>query len=186
MRTIVTLAALLLLTIGARAGHTLRVQSLIKESYKLNSGSHIGGRSRVVLPVTLPPKTVAVFYTVQTTQTNMPDFIDLAGQLATMVRANPVRTAGNFITYSSRITGTKADGITDVAVITDYEQSALFLAKKQYTDWGQYSRNNLGAGTVTIPLQKVFADQYLWFGLRNPSAYKAVTVSIEVAIIIED
>ena len=60
--TLTTVVALLICAV-AHAQH-YKTQQLAKETYKINSEGRIGGVSRMMVPVTVPPGTKYLYYTV--------------------------------------------------------------------------------------------------------------------------
>lgn len=181
MSKVITL--LLVLACLSAAGKEHTAQLLARETYKLNSGGRPDGRSRVVLPVNLPPGTVAVFYTVQTSHKQAPGFIDLAAKVAMAIRNNPIKTTVNLLGICENIRGTVGDGVADVYYL-DADNVPGFSAKRQFNYQPDYSRLNYTTGTVGIPVDFSFTPTPIYIGLRNPSALQAVEVTIEVAVIV--
>ena len=180
-------AAAMITSMAAAAQKPMQVQSLIKESHQLNSGGHIGGHSRIAIPITLPPKTVAVFYTVQVAKRQMPSFIDLAAQIASALRASQIRTVANLLALATHVTGTVGDGVCDVMVFGDAAGAQLYVdQKKANTAYPDACRVNFSNGTVGIPIEKNFLGTTpLYIDVRNPSAMQAITVSIEVTAVVQ-
>lgn len=121
MRSTLFFVTLLLYCVTAFSAN-YETQLLTRETYKLNSGSRLGGTSRVSVPVTLPAGTVAVFYTVQTSKKAAPAFIDIATQVANAIKTNPVKTTANLLALVSHIHSTTGDGVTDVYLMQDERQ----------------------------------------------------------------
>ena len=165
---------------------THKVVSIVSEQqFYLNGGGRamLGGRSRVSIPIQLPAKTVAWYYSITTQEgehKSANQSIQLVTQLGTLLGMGPV--AG--ITASMILTPTGAR-VCDVYLLDQLNNNA-FLNKVDnnggsYTYYSFGSRQNFREGTVQInnPI-----NQIVYLGLKNPSASTGLTVFIEVAAIV--
>jgi len=171
----------LCLTITAQAQQR-KCHQLIKESHKLNSGSRIGGVPRLVIPVTVPAATEALFYAVQATKKELPPFVDLAAQILKRLRENPVKTAANMVQYAASVQGAMGNAPVDV-YITDQQGSQLFLNKQPFNAFPDANRMNMTAGTIGVEVEYSLLPVTYYICLRNPAAVESIEVSLEVVTV---
>jgi len=162
---------------------TYKVTPVIsKETFTLNSGgrSMLGGRSRIDLLVELPSNTVEWYYAVTTSPEKAPaPTIGLADQLVKLL--TPAGIASSVLSAIITPTGS---GTCDVYLFSDQDNLNRFLAKQpRFSFLMEGTRQNFNQGAVQIR-DSVKGRFYL--GLRNPSAFAAIQLTIEVCAIVKE
>jgi hypothetical protein len=166
------------------------VQLVEPQEFYVNSGSNAtfyGGKSRVSVPVKLPPNTVEWYYRfsasrveadVKRVQASMSLLADLGGLLV---------TGG-----SSSLMGQGAQGllgglakppganVCDIYLVT-HENNSLFLDKTTYNYIPAASRENFKGGNVRVDCCPT-GQWYL--GIRNPDSQHGIHVFMDVAAIV--
>lgn len=153
----------------------------------LNSGSRasfFGGRSRVVIPVELPPNTVQWYYSFSTSPNKSgTQTLNLGLQLSTLlISPTPL---GNAISENIEIPS--GSGSADI-ILLDKENSNLFEKKVdlegvRYNYNKEYSVHNTRQALVTV---SNLDSGTIYLGLRNPNGIDGVSISIEVVAITEE
>ncbi|MBL7816908.1 MAG: tetratricopeptide repeat protein [Saprospiraceae bacterium] len=150
------------------------------QNYYLDSRivAQINGRSRITLPVQLPPGTVKWYYTFAALESkNEPlEWVSLAAQLTKIVDKTGI--SATLVGQIVKPTGTAA---CDIYVL-DTEGGTQFEAKND--DKWQFdkniSRQNMTSGVVESYLSK----SNLLIGLSNPSLKSGINVKIEVSALV--
>lgn len=157
-----------------------------QRSIYLNGGarSSVGGKSRVMLKVDLPPNTKSWFYGFSTTpgESGIAN-LNLAIQLSAL--ALDPTAATQAIVQSVKVPTGSAS--MDVYVL-DERNSDLFLQKVD-NNGGSYSYYR--EGTVANTKQAAVAIDELntgivYLGLKNPATWDALNVQIEVAAVVKN
>jgi hypothetical protein len=154
---------------------------MTEEKFYLNSGARadFGGKSRETFPVNLPPNTVEWYYAYSSSAIqNQPQVIGLAAQLIHYLAPEEGILAD---AIAKLVTPTGA-GVCDVYLLQDQVSVNDFVNKRgQFTYDPNGSRQNLNDGVVRI--KDALKGPYI-LGIRNPSAFGAVNVNIEIAAVV--
>ncbi len=150
------------------------------QSFYLDSRiiSQINGRSRLTIPVKLPPNTLRWYYSFAAMESkNEPmEWVSLAAQLTKLVDETGISAA--FISRAVKPTGTAS---CDIYVL-DTEGGPAFESKVD-DKWSfdkNASRQNMTGGVVESPLSK----PNFTIGLSNPSLKTGINVRIEVSAVL--
>lgn len=179
------LLAIFTTAVGQASQNLRKIISLDKESVALNGGirSDFGGKSRVVIPIDVPPNTIEWYYTFSTTRTtNSGIELRLVEQLTKLVDPS-----GMTALVASALFTPTGSSACDVYLM-DASNANAFLAKLDqkggsYQSIQSAERLNIRNGVVQI--KDVKAGR--WFlALRNPSASEGIVINIEVAAIVEE
>lgn len=170
-----------------------RPTSVIEPSSQwINSGSNslfAGGKSRVVLPVTLPPNTVEWFYRFSASRNkedieNVRSSFQLLGELTKLLLVSTGVGVGVTKAVSigvEQLTMPPGANVCDIFLL-EYNAIGNFESKND-SNWEyilQGSRKNLMSGNVKVNCCN--EGQY-YLGIRNPAAYDGINVSVEVIAI---
>ena len=170
-----------LLFLFALTGHLYEATGLIHEEHKLNSGARPGGLTRAVIKVTAPPHTECLVYSLMASPNNPLSALGLHTQLRDKIsKEGAALSIGS--TLLNNLFVPPGDGVTDVLVM-DSTNAATFAAKKAYQYQPDYSRLNIANCIVIIPIKYSNAATTLYIGLRNPTAFDAEFLTIEVEAI---
>lgn len=166
----------------------LQVVSVItQQTFYLNGGirSQFGGQSRAIFQINLPQNAIAWYYTLSTQpgQSNNSQSLNLASQLSQLI------TGSNLLsTLATEIVTPQGSGACDTYLFQN-EQNAIAFQDKVDLRRGIFyyiitgSRTNFLNGTVEIP----GTGQNLYFlGFKNPSETQGITVTFDVAAIVEE
>jgi hypothetical protein len=155
---------------------------LIETTKVLHSGGNslIGGTSRIALPIELPKNTVEWYYSFSTTAgSSGSSTLNLAVQVAAYASTGPLGS-----TVAKGLKVPQGQGEVDVWLMT-FESKNAFDSKnddqiKYFSDLSEISTTQ-----SVKPVTKLTEGKY-YLGLRNPSAYESVSVSIEVVVIVKE
>ncbi len=180
MRKIFTLS--LILVSFTLFSQTYKTVKLIKTTKVLNSGGNslIGGISRVTEHIELPKNTVEWYYSFSTIAgSSGSSTLNLAIQVAAYASTGPLGS-----TVAKELKVPPGNGKVDVLLITPDSKSA-FLSKnddlvKRFSDLSEIS------ATQSVKKITNLLEGSYYLGLRNPSSYESVTVSIEVVAIVKE
>jgi hypothetical protein len=141
----------------------------------------MGGKSRITIPVQLPPNTVEWYY--QVSAARKKEDIDkvktaymLVGKLA-----NALADGIPVDQILQRLTAPPGADYCDVYV-SDYANSVMFASKEGYKYFPVASRENIKSGIVRIN----FPIQNPTVCLKNPSTSYGVNVIVEIVAIVQD
>lgn len=160
-----------------------------EQTFLLESGASatLYGRSRQLLKVTLPPGTVSWYYAVTTqSKTNASiNLLGLASQLSRMVDPTGITSVA-----LNALNTPQGQQSCDVYVITSAQSRKYFEEK---ADQALFKRKQFLYDTVTSRLGfkgGIVQDQRwkkgsFYLGLRNPSAFENVQLTVEVVAIVE-
>jgi hypothetical protein len=180
------------LSLSAQTSYKIvqKVKSIhLPQNFYLNGGTRamLDGTSRTSIPVELPPNTVEWYYTFSTTSD-----------------ANSVKTQQTQLNLLSQLAKyldpTGISGVAVGAIFTPSGSEAcdVYLFDKANNDkfidkddkWGnpfsykiEGSRKSIKSGVVQI---KHFDKGVYYLGIRNPSAFSSLFVTIEVVAIVEE
>ena len=163
-----------------------KVVPLDKESVALNGGirSSFGGKSRILIPIDLPPNTIEWYFNFSTTPVKRPAVaLNLVPQLTKLL--DP--TDGVLSLAASAILTPTGTHVCDIYLMNEANANA-FIAKmdekgRPVMCIESAKRVNIRNGVVQIKDAKTGR----WFlGLRNPSADEGIVINIEVAAIVEE
>ncbi|MEZ4809393.1 MAG: hypothetical protein R2819_03460 [Allomuricauda sp.] len=161
-------------------------QIVAKNSYYLNGGSNStfkDGKSRVVLPINLPPNTIKWYYTISASrdesETNeVVAGLDLLGDLT-----NLIDHTGAVDFAMDQLTQPPGSDYCDVYLI-DSENYGPFLNKQSFNHFQNGTRENIKSGVVGINTGE-FPNQ-IYLGLKNPTTFYGVNIAIEVVAIVQE
>ncbi len=179
MKQIFTLA--LVLISFTLFSQTYKTVQLIKTTKVLHSGGGSwAGSSRIPLLVELPENTIEWYYSFSTIAgSSGSDALNLAVQVAAYASTGPLGS-----TVAKGLKVPQGKGVVDVWLMT-FESKDAFESKndnqiKYFSDLSEISTSQ-----SVKPVTKLTEGKY-YLGLRNPSAYESVTVSIEVVAIVKE
>lgn len=161
-----------------------RVQSIQEPQYfEINSGTNslfLGGKSRIVIPISLPKGTVEWYYSFAASKNEQQikettSSLKLAGDLSLLL--DPTGISKGALSLLSIPGGAE---ICDIYLL-DFENSQLFEQKVPYQYRIEGTRKNLKSGVVKM-LKSTSGTYYL--GLKNPANTQRILVSIEVAAVV--
>ncbi len=162
------------------------VATIIPErSIYLNGGARasVGGKSRVTIPVELPPNTKSWYYSFSTTpgESGVSN-LKLAVQLSALAMGPITKTVIDKISIPD------GSASIDAFVLADQNNSDLFLRKVDVDGTGTFyvfpegTALNTRSGVVQITEVK---QGTVYLGLRNPSTLDGINVNIEVVAVTE-
>jgi DNA-binding Lrp family transcriptional regulator len=172
----------------------LKEKGLIKgQTIYLNSKGRLGGKSRVVVPIKLPPNTVSWSYSFSTVKTNDAK-TKLAGsglemQIAKLIAngAMNVIKAGVVTNIVGQLVKPTGSGVVDVYLtdgtgLKQFEEKDIvgMYANDIPAFYREGTAQNSRNGIFQIPL--IRDDLYLC--LRNPSVTEGVAVSVDVVAVV--
>lgn len=163
------------------AGRELKVVRLVKDKYNINSASKVllNGKSRVLVPVTVPANTVSLYYTfsayrdkamLESTHAN----VNLLGQLSRLI--DPTGLSKVAITSLAAPPGGNACDIYELTPI----DAQRFVEKLSCSVVGDGTRENLTSGVVQI---NSYPSPMFYLGIRNSDMFYAIGVSLEVVAV---
>ena len=160
------------------------VKVMSPQTFYLNGGTRatFGGKSRTWFNISLPPNTVEWYYSFSTSKNeNSSISIELISQLTKLV--DP--TGLTAVATTSILTPTGA-GVCDIYLM-DRRNADAFMKKVDNSGGTYYyqvsgSRQNYKNGTVQI---KDITTGNWCLGFKNPSATQGISITFEVAAIIE-
>lgn len=165
----------------ASYSQTYKTVKLIETTKVLHSGGNLlGGISRVALPIELPDNTIEWYYSFSTIAGSSGSAtLNLAVQVAAYASTGPLGS-----TVAKGLKVPQGKGEVDVWLMT-FESKNAFDSKndnqiKYFSDLSEISTSQ-----SVKPVTKLTEGKY-YLGLRNPSAYESVTVSIEVVAIVKE
>ena len=167
------------------------VQVCEKQEFYVNSGSNAtfyGGKSRVSLPVSLPPSTVEWYYRFSASreQADVAQVQQIAGlftELGTALLSGGSSTllASGSQGLLSSLTKPPGANICDI-ILLDHTNKALFEAKTEYQYFPAASRENFKSGNVRVDC----CNTGQWYlGIRNPDNMYGIHVFLDVVAITE-
>lgn len=165
------------------------IQVCEKQEFFVNSGSNAafkGGKSRIVLPVTLPPNTVEWYYRfsasrdeadIERVQKSAGLFVELGAAL--MSSGSSMLSAKTAQGLLGSLTQPPGADICDIDLL-DQQNISPFEAKTEYNYQPAASRENLKSGNVRVDC----CTTGTWYlGIRNPSNLFGINVFMEVVAI---
>ena len=154
----------------------------------INSATKIGGKTRVYFPIELPRNTLKWFYVITTTQgEDEGESLNVLGQLATATFTGGASVIAKGMVATVTIPS-GSGGVVD-CYLFDRQNLDIFTSKGD--NWGQSlyhsiegTRGNFKSGLIMINNP---SPQYVYIGIKNPSASTGVNVKIEaIAITMEN
>ncbi len=182
---------LLLLLFQSSFSQTIKVQQLVKtviqeRTVSLNGGANasVGGQSRTVIPITLPPNTISWYYSFSTKSGfSGLENLKLFTQLYTMA-LSPTGITNNLISNIQVPQGAMGADI----YLLDQQNSDLFTQKADLNG-STYSYYREGTVTNTnqgvVPIYNALQGAY-YLGLKNPSTFTGISITIEVVALVEE
>lgn len=181
---------------GQSTTTVLKEKSLIKgQTIYLNSKTRMGGKNRIVIPVQLPPGTVAWYYSFTTLATNNANQ-KVAGtgleiQIAKLITSGLLNMIGvglatNVAGQLIKPTGNSSVDIylTNAAGSKEFEQKDLvgMYSNDAPTFYKEGTAENSRNGAFQIPVVR----NDLSLCLRNPSITEGVAVSLDIVAIVSN
>jgi hypothetical protein len=168
------------------------VQVIEPQSVRVNSGSNatlLGGKSRVLVPVTLPPNTIEWFYRFSASRSqadidNVQQNFALLGELSKLLLSASGFgvVAANAVDIGVEQLSTPPGADYADIYLLKREQTSNFLAKVDYEYVLDGTRENIMSGNVKITCCN---QGQFYLGIKNPDTYHAVNVSLEVVAVTE-
>lgn len=163
------------------------VKTIIQErTITLNGGANasLGGKSRTVIPISLPENTVLWYYCFSTIPgTNGLETLKLFSQLSSLV-LDPSGITKSTINNIQVPRGTSG---LDVYLL-DQKNSDLFVQKADQNG-GDFSFYREGLVTNTnqavVPIYNALQGTY-YLGLKNPSTFTGIHIIIEVVAVVQE
>lgn len=169
---------------------TIKPQTVIV----LHSGSQtwVGGVSRQIVEVKLPPNTVSWYYSFGAYNEagqaqKAKGLVSLAAQLLKYVDQTNISTLA-----VNQLLAPSGSAYCDIEFFDTYEQAKKFEDKADYTIFGEgykalqkYSVKNHKSGVVKIE-DKKFQSGTFYLGLRNPVSFGEINLMYEVVAITEE
>lgn len=182
MKQLVLAALLTMLCVSlfAQKGYVYPVAS---NKFKINSVSRIGGHTRAVLPVVVPPMCTMLYYSVSTHKKESWGSIGLSSQL--MGLFSPGMSDKELLSLSLKVGNISNEVPIDVYILASPEDLRRFNNNDQKFSYiYDYSRESFTGGTISIPTSIAAAGTTIYIGLRNNSVYSAAYVDVEVSGVI--
>ena len=178
MKTILT--AMLLLCAQQRPSYD--AVQLVHEEHKLNSGGRIGGQSRAMIRIDVPPHATHICYAISASPRNPLQDLGLTTHLHEMIAEGKLKL-GVSTAILDDMTLPSADGVADVMIIKDSTNADRYTKKlADAHSIAQYSRTNVSNALVSIPV----SDRTpLYLCVRNPTLAEAEYITVEVTAIIK-
>lgn len=182
---LIALLASTAFTTQAQKRRTTKAPELVNitnENHKLNSGSRtaVGGQSRIAIPITLPPMTDYMYYTLSTAREKAPTPANLYHQLTAM---NWNVGHEQYSKYKADIGGFEAMAPVDVYIVNDERNAQLFLAKKQFAADQNTIAEKLLGGSMAAEIVPNILPQTIYICIKNPSAFDAAYLNLEVVAV---
>jgi len=189
MKTIVAIVAFIFSVNGIFAQEIHRIRKVVpimgQQTIYLNGGvrADLGGKSREFVKVDLPPGTVEWYYIFTTqperAQDNGP--LNLVPQLTRLLDPS-----GGLSILASAVLAPTGSNSCDIYLMDRQNADAFFQKVDRnggrFTHFISGSRENYKNGTVQI--NDIKAGTW-YLGFRNPSAVSGITITFEVAAIVE-
>ncbi|MFA0965015.1 hypothetical protein AB9P05_24615 [Roseivirga sp. BDSF3-8] len=150
--------------------------------FYINSGSNatfLDGKSRIVVPVTLPPNTVEWYYEF-TASRNEADVNQVTSNFKLASDLSKILDSSGFLGLGINLLTQPPGGDVCDIYLLDSENAGLFRSKVAFRYLTVGTRENLASGIVKVssPL-----NQPLYLGIKNPDDMVGIHVAIEVVAI---
>jgi tetratricopeptide (TPR) repeat protein len=186
----INLTILIILLSISVSGQTLQkarkvVQIMTPQTFYLNGGAKatIGGKSRTSININLPKNTVEWYYSFSTTKgENSKSTISLISQLTKLYDPTGITAmATNAILTPTGL------GVCDIFLM-DKKNADAFIEKVdnyggKFNYFASGSRENFKNGTVVV--RDIRTGNWC-LGFKNPSAIEGISITLEVAAIVEE
>ena len=156
------------------------VQIMTEQTAYLNGGvrASLGGKSRIIYQIDLPPNTVEWYYIFTATESENPNItLDLIPQLIKAL--DPTGMTGILASSILSPTGSNSCDI----YLMERKNADAFIDKEEFSYNISGTRENYRNGTVQI---KNVLSGTRFIGIKNPSSTAGIVVNIEVAAIVEE
>jgi hypothetical protein len=155
------------------------VSVLSPQKFFVNNPYRLGGKSRIVIPITLPENTVSWYYTFAASHneqeiTQTQQSLSLLGDLTNLV--DKTKMASIAINLLASPTGAN---VCDVYLL-DYENQLKFSNNEAFSYKTNGSRENYTS--VTVPIDN-FNGRTHYLGIENPTALYGIHFTIEIVAI---
>ncbi|UMB53933.1 hypothetical protein MKD41_00275 [Lutibacter sp. A64] len=155
-----------------------------KQKHFINSGTNstfLGGKSRIAIPVNLPPNTVEWYYTFSASRNetdidNVSSGMQLASEITNLIDQTGLLNFG--INQLSKPPGAN---YCDLYLI-DYSNYNNFINKQEFSYYTSGTRENLISGTVKVENN----SNQLYLGLKNPDSAHGIHVVIGIVAITKE
>jgi tetratricopeptide (TPR) repeat protein len=153
-----------------------------QRSYYLNGGARaaLGGKSRVVVKIDLPPNTKKWYYSFTTTPgEDGTELLNLGIQVGAALSTSGLSSA-----VASKIEVPSGSGSADVLVLpTEYRDIFLNKVDEKLRFYPDVSLQNTKQAAQSIDGE--FGKSF-YLGLRNPSSMSGINITLEVVAIVEE
>lgn len=154
------------------------------EIIQLNSASRPGGKTRDYLPLKLPAGCSGFVYSMNANNPNEPvesSFSLIAGLVALAGTGNMAISSA--VSNLPIPAGTES---ADVYLIPSFDHIRNFLVKNAYSYIPDYSRTSRSSTKVFVPLSQNMQEQTIYLGLKNPSAFNKISITINAAAVFQE
>ena len=150
-----------------------------QKTHTLHSGgSMLGGKSRIAIPIELPPNTVEWYYSFTTASDDAGNnFLNLAVQVGAYATTGPLGA-----TVAKGLKVPKGKGEADIWFFLP-EYFSAFTAKKDIKYYPDLSEES---ATQAVHNVNKFLSQKCYLGVRNPSPLGAISITIEVVALVKE
>ncbi|WP_141119705.1 hypothetical protein [Lutibacter agarilyticus] len=155
-----------------------------KQQFYINSGSNAmfkGGKSRIVIPISLPVNTVEWYYTFSASRSEaeinkISSNMQLASELSQLIDQSGLLSFG-----IDQLTQPPGADYCDVYLI-DHANYSKFINKEGFSHYPIGTRENILSGTVKVKAN--LPNSYL--GIKNPDSMNGIHFAIEVVAIVKE
>lgn len=160
-------------------GYKYEPVKLVQDEYKLSSGGRPGGMSRAIVRLQVPPRTDRLIYTVVARESNPLHNLGLYTQLKEKTDAGSITVGAKL---ADKLSAPHGNGVADVFIIPDSSRAYAYARHRSDVAYCSepHTRRRVSRAIVDIPIRHSRRDTVLYLVLRNPTAFAAQYVSIEV------
>lgn len=160
-------------------GYKYEPVKLVQDEYKLSSGGRPKGMSRAIVRLQVPPRTDRLIYTIVARESNPLLNLGLYTQLKEKTDAGSIAIGAKL---ADKLSAPHGNGVADVFIIPDSTRAYAYA--RHHTDvtycTEAHTRRRVSRAIVDIPIKYTRRDTVLYMVVRNPTAFAAQYVSIEV------
>lgn len=153
------------------------------QAFFINSGSNatlLGGKSRVTLPVRLPPGTTKWYYRISASRDK--SIIEQAKSTSSLLGdlSMIIDQSGILAGVVGLLTDPPGADICDIHLLDAYNRQ-VFLNKGDFRHYPQAGRSNFAHGNVEVDF---VLPEEMYLGLRNPANTRGIHVLVNVVAIV--
>ena len=192
MTKISTFLLVLLISTSTIAQNHEVVQVLQSQQFYLNGGNRamLGGKSRITIPVTLPPNTVEWYYTFSAFH-NSEQAAQSSQQYSLYSNLVTALDQVGIASLSSKLMQPTGAEVCDIFLLPESEVShfinkddnSLLGTGSGFRSYNIANRQNFTSGVVPVK-QTNLQEGTFYLGIKNPSAMTGIHVNIEVNAIV--